>query len=82
MPWPRPVGRIVSAMPLLLPLLERDNGLLAALQVPQLHHAVGVSGLQELRALQSDVFPVAIRTRNAVYGLSVVRDFETGGILI
>jgi hypothetical protein len=54
--------------PLLLPRLEGDDDLFPRLQVFQPDHTVRISGLQNLRALQSEVLPVAIGTRNAVYG--------------
>ena len=53
-------------MPLLLPRLECDDDLFPSMQVFHLDHAVRISGLQKLRALQSDVLPVAIGTRNTV----------------
>jgi hypothetical protein len=67
-PDPRPVWRSLRGMPLVLPRLERDDDLFPGLQVFEPHHAVRISGLQNLRALQSEVLPVAIGTRNTVYG--------------
>jgi hypothetical protein len=51
---------MVRGIPLLLPRLERDDDLFPRLQVFELDHAVRISGLQNLRALQSEVLPVAI----------------------
>ena len=44
--WAAAVARAFS---LLLPRLERDDDLFPGLQVFQLHHTVGISGLQDLR---------------------------------
>jgi hypothetical protein len=55
-------------MPLLLCRLERDDGLFPGLQVFQPDDTVGISGLQKLRALESEILPVAIGSRYAVYG--------------
>jgi hypothetical protein len=60
-------------MPLLLRRLERDDGLFPGLQVFQPNDTVGISGLQKLRALESEILPVAIGSRYAVYG-----DLEPG----
>ena len=42
------------SIPLLLRRLERDDDLFPTLQVFQPNHTVGISGLQNLRALQSE----------------------------
>ena len=55
-------------MSLLLRRLKCDDGLFPGLQVFQPNDTVGISGLQDLRALQSEVLPVAIGSRYAVYG--------------
>jgi hypothetical protein len=47
--------------------LERNSDFFPRLQVSELHYAVGIPGLQKLRALQGEVLPVGIGTRNAVY---------------
>jgi hypothetical protein len=61
-PAPRPVGRMVSGMSLLLHRLKRDDDLFPSLQVFHLDHTVGISGLQKQRALQSVVLPVAVES--------------------
>jgi hypothetical protein len=58
----------LNGHPLLLPRLECDDDLFPRLQVFHPDHTVRISGLQNLRALQSEVLPVAIGTRNTVYG--------------
>ena len=63
-------------MPLLLPRLECDDDLFPGMQVFHLDHAVRISGLQKLRALQSDVLPFAIGTRNTIYGLLKLRAMD------
>jgi hypothetical protein len=64
-------------MPLLLRRLERDDDVFPGLQVFQPNHTVGISGLQNLRALQSEVLPVAIGSRYAVYGNLELRAMDT-----
>jgi hypothetical protein len=46
------------------------------LQVFQPDHNVGISGFQNLRALQSEVLPVAIGTRNTIHGLLKLRAMD------
>jgi hypothetical protein len=56
------------SIPLLLRRLELDDDLFPGLQVFQPNHTVGISGLQNLRALESEVLPVTIGSRHTVYG--------------
>jgi hypothetical protein len=59
-------------------VVERDDDLFPGLQVFHPNHTAGVSRLQNLRGQQSELLPVTISSRYAVYGNLELRSCHCG----